>query len=183
MAANVDSEHVGQWPVVVCVGALARRRRPYGNTVGKEEAAAMSPWTYDDGGRKAAGFVGSTGDCVCRAIAIATQRPYREIYDLINEFAASERRSKRRRGRSSARTGVFGSTQRRVIDRLGFRWVPTMQIGQGCKVHLRADELPRGRLIVAVSRHTTAVIDGVIHDIYDPSRGGTRCVYGYWIAQ
>jgi hypothetical protein len=51
--------------------------------MGKEEAVAMSPWTYDDGGRKAAGFVGSTGDCVCRAIAIAAQRPYREIYDLI----------------------------------------------------------------------------------------------------
>jgi hypothetical protein len=25
------------------------------------------------------------------------------------------------------------------------------------------------------------VIDGVIHDTFDPSRGGTRCVYGYWI--
>ena len=37
-----------------------------------------------------------------------------------------------------------------------------------------------GRLIVAVSRHYCAVIDGVIHDLYDPSRNGTRCVYGYW---
>ena len=24
------------------------------------------------------------------------------------------------------------------------------------------------------------MIDGVIHDTYDPTRGGTRCVYGYW---
>jgi hypothetical protein len=24
------------------------------------------------------------------------------------------------------------------------------------------------------------VIDGVIHDLYDPSRDGTRCVYGYY---
>jgi hypothetical protein len=24
------------------------------------------------------------------------------------------------------------------------------------------------------------VIDGVIHDTHDCSRGGTRCVYGYW---
>ena len=22
--------------------------------------------------------------------------------------------------------------------------------------------------------------DGVVHDTYDPSRDGTRCVYGYW---
>jgi hypothetical protein len=55
-----------------------------------------------------------------------------------------------------------------------------MHIGSGCRVHLRADELPPGRLIVEVSRHVVAVIDGVIHDLADPSRGGRRCVYGYF---
>jgi hypothetical protein len=25
------------------------------------------------------------------------------------------------------------------------------------------------------------VIDGVLHDTHDCTRGGTRCVYGYWI--
>jgi hypothetical protein len=53
---------------------------------------------------------------------------------------------------------------------LGFEWVPTMTIGSGCIVHLWQDELPMGRLVVMVSRHTTAVIDGVIRDTYDPSR-------------
>ena len=47
-------------------------------------------------------------------------------------------------------------------------------------VHLRREELPRGRLVVRLSRHLTAVIDGVIHDIYNPDRRGTRCVYGYF---
>jgi hypothetical protein len=70
--------------------------------------------------------------------------------------------------------------RRRLGASLGLRWVPTMQIGQGCKVHLRRDELPqKGRLVL--SRHAAAVIDGVLHDTYDCSRGGTRCVYGYWI--
>ena len=55
-----------------------------------------------------------------------------------------------------------------------------MSIGSGCRVHLRADEPPPGRLIVKISRHYTAVIDGVIPDTHDASRGGTRCVYGYW---
>jgi hypothetical protein len=55
-----------------------------------------------------------------------------------------------------------------------------MQIGSGCKVHLRSDELPIGRLVVGLSRHSAAVIDGVLHDTYDCSRRGTRCVYGYW---
>ena len=57
-----------------------------------------------------------------------------------------------------------------------------MQIGAGCKVHLRADELPRGQLLVSLSRHSAAVIDGVLHDTHDCSRDGMRCVYGYWQA-
>lgn len=55
-----------------------------------------------------------------------------------------------------------------------------MGIGTGCRVHLRPDELPRGRLVVKLSRHITAVIDGVVYDTHDPTRGGTRCVYGYY---
>ena len=41
---------------------------------------------------------------------------------------------------------------------------------------------PPGRLIVSVSRHLCAVIDGVLYDTHDCSRSGTRCVYGYWTA-
>ena len=55
-----------------------------------------------------------------------------------------------------------------------------MKIGSGCKVHLSDDELPPGRLVVMLSRHAAAVIDGVLHDTHDSSRGGSRCVYGYW---
>lgn len=139
-------------------------------------------WTFNDGGRKAAGYTGTTGDCVCRAISIISGLPYQDVYDRINQHAERERPgAKRRRGkRSSARNGVFKSTYKRLLTELGFKWTPTMQIGSGCKVHLRAHELPPGKLIVAVSKHLCAVIDGVIHDTHDPSRDGTRCVYGYW---
>lgn len=136
---------------------------------------------YDDGGRKASGFKGDAGDCVCRAIAIATGLPYADVYAGINTAAKSERVGKRMRGRSSARTGVHKPTSRSYLQSLGWRWVPTMKIGQGCKVHLRADELPAGRLVVAVSRHLVAVVDGVIRDTHDCSRDGTRCVYGYYL--
>lgn len=67
------------------------------------------------------------------------------------------------------------------MESLGWKWHPTMFIGQGCKVHLRDGELPTGKLIVSVSRHICAVIDGVIHDTENPSRNGNRCVYGYWL--
>ena len=136
----------------------------------------MERWVMDDGGRAAAGFKGQTGDCVCRAIAIATQMPYKEVYDLINQYSKKEKRKKK----SSARDGVWKPTKRKIMEDLGWEWVPTMGIGTGCKVHLRAEELPKGRLVVAVTKHSVAVIDGVIHDTYDCSRDGTRCVYGYF---
>lgn len=137
-------------------------------------------WTYNDGGREAAGFTGTARDCVCRAIAIAAEKPYLEVYHALNELAQGERLTARRVSRSSARGGVHRSTYHRYLEGLGWQWTPTMRIGQGCTVHLRGDELPPGRLIVRVSRHVCAVIDGILHDTHDCSRGGLRCVYGYW---
>ena len=139
----------------------------------------MIAFRHDDGGRAAAGFKGETRDCVTRAIAIATGLPYLEVYQAINERAEQERPDARGR-RSSARTGVRRVTYEPFLRSLGWRWVATMAIGSGCRVHLRADELPAGRIIVRVSRHFAAVIDGVLHDTEDSSRGGTRCVYGYF---
>ncbi len=141
-------------------------------------------FVYNDGGRKAAGYKGSAGDCVCRAIAIAAQRPYQEVYDRLAEGNATQRKSKHSGKRSrSARNGI--NTQRKWFKdymlELGFIWTPTMQIGSGCQTHLTADELPTGRLVCNVSRHYVAVIDGVINDTYDCSRNGKRCVYGYWV--
>lgn len=137
-------------------------------------------FVYNDGGRRTAGYKGDTGDCVARSIAIAAQLPYQTVYDELNQVAKRERTKAGSRTRSSARTGVHKRTWRAYLFSLGWAWVPTMQIGQGCKVHLKADELPGGRLIVQTSKHLTAIIDGVINDTHDPSRGGTRCVYGYF---
>lgn len=137
-------------------------------------------WEYHDGGRSAAGYKGTTGDCVARALAIAEGIPYQDAYAAVNACAASE--STRQRGwRSSARTGVAKDTTRRVFAERGWTWVPVMQIGTGCTMHVREDELPPGRIIVKLSRHVAAVLHGVVYDTYDPSRGGTRCVYGYWM--
>lgn len=137
-------------------------------------------FVFDDGGRKSAGYRGSTGDCVCRSVSIASGLPYQLVYDLLNRLSAGQRITKRQRQRGSARTGVYKRVTRKVMEELGFRWTPTMFIGQGCKVHLRPSELPMGSLVVSVSKHLVAVVDGVIHDTYDCSRDETRCVYGYW---
>ena len=95
---------------------------------------------------------GHSGDSTCRAIAIATQMPYDYVYHLLNENAKHQRITKRQPSRGSARTGVYKATIRRIM----------------------------GRLVVSVSKHMVAVVDGVIIDTQDPSRGGTLCIYGYW---
>jgi hypothetical protein len=148
-------------------------------------------FVMDDGGRAATGYKGQTGDCVCRSIAIATGKPYGEVCEAlwsgIRDHGTSRRdyvakRINRGGGRNGTtpRNGVCRKVYERYLASLGWKFTPTMQIGSGCKVHLCKGELPGGRLIVKVSRHVTAVIDGVIHDTHDCSRDGTRCVYGYF---
>lgn len=138
-------------------------------------------FVHNDGGRAAAGYKGTTGDCATRALAIASGKSYQEVYDLINEAAKSERIGKRKSWISSARTGVSRETFHKVAVALGATWQPTMQIGSGCKVHLRQTELPAtGRQVLSVSKHYAAWINGTLQDIYDCSRGGDRCVYGIY---
>lgn len=177
----------------------------------------MITHVYNDGGRAKAGFKGSAGDCVARAVAIVAGRDYATVYAELAEINAKMRlttaRKRKSGGKRSARNGIFVTTKpfKDYMAGLGFRWVPTMQIGKGCSVHLDADELPGGRIICRLSRHVTAVIDWVVHDTYNPARGtswtfepdvgqplkanqgrnvngvwtevGGRCVYGYWTLQ
>lgn len=144
----------------------------------------MIDFIYNDGGRADAGYKGRTGDCFIRAAAIASGLSYQFIYDLLHEEAKKERiNSKHRKGRrSSPRVGVFRPTADRILARLGFEKVSVMTIGSGCTMHLRRGEVPsEGRIIVNLSRHFAAVIDGVLMDTHDSSTEGTRCVYSYWI--
>ena len=123
-----------------------------------------------------------------RSIAIAADLPYMKVYEDLrhaNESYAqlkNDRLAKRLSAKgSSPRNGNHRNVFHDYILAQGFEWVPTMRVGAGCQVHLRPDELPNGVLIAKVSKHLTAIIDGVIHDTQNPSRGGTRCVYGYYL--
>jgi hypothetical protein len=148
----------------------------------------MLTFIRNDGGRAAAGFKGSAGDCVARAIAIASGKPYAEVYARLaagNETQRQSKHSRRKKASAGKRTAAHGIWTRRkwfkeYMAELGFEWNACMSIGSGCTTHLREDELPAGRIIVSLSRHWAAVIDGVLHDTYDCSRDGERCVYGYW---
>jgi len=142
----------------------------------------------DDGGRSAAGYKGKAGDCVVRSIAIVTgmnyQKVYKDLYDANENFRINSKTNLARslkQKNDSPRTGTHRVVLKKYLEKLGWKWTPTMFIGQGCKVHLKKEELPSGILIVSCSKHITVVKNGVLHDTYDCSRNGTRCVYGYWI--
>lgn len=157
------------------------------------DGTASLPWSFDDGGRAASGLRGATGDCVARSVAIASGLPYVQVYARLASGNSCQRAGKFGKRPRTARNGIQTSRKwfRDYMAELGFKWTPTMRVGQGCKVHLLAGELPAGRLVVALSKHLTAVIDGVIRDTFDPSRTSVkndergyrlshRCVYGYW---
>ncbi len=145
----------------------------------------MANFIYDDGGRAASGFRGKTGDCAVRALAIALEANYDDVYKEIKALMHDERYAKCFNAflNGKDRTPRRGVPMRILRDYLasrGWHWHATMRIGSGCRVHLRENELPKGRVIARCSRHLVTLVDGVLHDIFDASREGTRCVYGYW---
>ena len=134
---------------------------------------ALMEYIYDDGGRSLY-FNGKTGDCVCRSIAIASGRDYKEIYDLI--FSTMK---------ESPRNGVNTRTAKfkRLMESLGFRWVATSGIGSHQAVHFIQGELPEGRMVCSVNGHLVAVVDNQVRDIFDcrlNTFGENRRIYGYW---
>lgn len=143
------------------------------------------PFQYDDGGRSSAPGIKGNKDCVARSLAIVTGRCYADIYQALSEGNAAQRCSKRSPKRACrADNGV--NTQRKwfknYMHQLGYSWTPCIIPGSHSRIYLREGDLPVGRLVVAVSGHYTAVINGVIHDTFDCGREGTRCVRGFWSA-
>jgi hypothetical protein len=148
-------------------------------------------YCFDDGGRAASGRRGFAGDCVVRAVAIAGGLAYDDVYARCADGMGTQRVTRGSKPRSrSARNGIAVRRKwfRDYMAEIGAVWTPAMHIGSGCTVRLLHGELPMGRL----SRHYSAVIDGVIRDNHDPTRatlfhhadGHTtmshRCVYGWW---
>ena len=131
------------------------------------EAAEAMGYHYNDGGREASGRKGSASDCVCRAIAIAMERPYDEVY---RELAQA---NKAAGGKRTAREGLMRDVYEAYLNQYGWVWHSTPKC-EGRKA--RYIDLPVGRVIARMSRHVAAVIDGEVHDTWDSRH---RAVYGY----
>jgi hypothetical protein len=157
--------------------------------VSDTETEVAIGWVYHDGGRHAAGFRGKTGDCVTRAIAIATGQSYGEVYntlfdrqiDYLDSARKTKKHLKRMEKSASPRDGVWPEVYKPYLAELGWEWHPIMKVGSGTTVHLAYDEIPdEPVMIVRLSAHLSAVMQGIVYDTFDPSRDGSRALYGYW---
>lgn len=128
----------------------------------------MQTFVQTDGGRSQY-FKGAAGDCAPRAMAIALQLDYKQCY---NELAEAHRA---RTGKKTARNGIYKDDFGAVLKRHGWVWHPAPKL-VGRKA--RYSDLPQGRVIARMARHFTAVIDGVVHDVWDCRE---KMVYGYWM--
>jgi len=127
------------------------------------------------------------GDCVPRAITIATELPYQIVFDELQRRQTewriksnSKKAYNKKPHRNKCYMGTYKEAYKPYLEELGWTWVPKMFIGQGFKTYLRKEDLPPGRLIVKVRRHLTSVIDGVLNDTWDCSEEGNKGVYGYY---
>jgi hypothetical protein len=125
-------------------------------------------YQYNDGGRAAAGFKGNAGDCVVRALAIALNLNYKQLYKKLAKANGECGRAR------SARNGVSKEIYEVVLKQHGWRWFKAPQF-DGRKA--RTTDMRKGVVICKQANHLVAVIDCVAQDIFDSSN---RMVYGYY---
>ena len=132
-------------------------------------------YKHDDGGRLAAGFKGHTGDCVTRAIAIATGIDYEKVRkDLMQRQSdwrsTGSRKAKRQTG-NSVRNGCHKEVYEPYLAALGWQKQSLIKFGCSKRVKMTADDLPSGKLIAKVQSgrrgHLAAIVDHVLHDNWD----------------
>lgn len=120
----------------------------------------------DDGGRQAAGFKGTTGDCVVRALAIMSDRGYKECYDA----CASANKLFNPNRAASARNGVNENAWHYVFSYLGFQ---DTGVKASDNLTITSAYQQFGDCVVEIPRHLLAVKGGYVLDAWD-SRFVTR---------
>ena len=132
----------------------------------------MIGYTFDDGGRADAGYKGSTGDCVTRAIAIITGQPYKSVYKTMaaamkengysasgNAYATNKRKAPRKRGQKNAK-----AVQAMVMQGYG---LVKVKLPKGPRPTYTEASAVYGNCIVSTTRHLCAIVDGKVRDTFD----------------
>lgn len=146
-------------------------------TIADDHKHAAIELVLDDGGRASTGWKPNVRDCVVRAIAIAEQRPYIDVYDELSALMKRDRRS----SATSARNGVYDHVWMPYLRARGWKRVECFAPGSP-KLRMRTVDMPANATIICVMKgHLATVIDRRLHDTYDCSKGGERRVLSYWV--
>lgn len=108
------------------------------------------------------------GDCVIRAFAMAADITWLEAFDLLMQKA-----------RETFNVPNDKNCFKAVLEEYGFvkhscpvvKGNKRMTVEDFCKKH------NKGRYYLDVANHSTAVVDGVCYDVWNPAK---KCVYVYY---
>ena len=128
-------------------------------------------YEYHDGGRRNAGYKGSAGDCVVRAISIITGTPYKTVYtDMAAAMKANGYRN----------SGDANTVDRGIKRTRGMKKVRDVQNSVKVQYGLERVKIPKGprptyaeaydrygNCIVGTVKHVSAIVDGVLLDTFD----------------
>lgn len=144
-------------------------------------------YVYSDGGRNQAGYTGAAGDCVVRAIAIATDLEYQVVYDALT--AETRRYASNRRNKiaqkiqslgASPRRGVYKEVYTDYLKNLGWE-------KRKGGVKLDDDTFRQGTFLCKTRKHLCCIKDGVLFDSYDSqlttgkyAPATIKTVFTYW---
>jgi len=123
----------------------------------------LNRYKYNDGGRSKYYALKNVGDCVIRAIAIATERDYKEVVEDTWEFS-------KKYGCPINWKEVYVP----YLESIGWEKVSSPKF-KGRKAI--AKDLPKGRYIMTQANHLSACIDNVPHDTWDTSNKMVYCYY------
>ena len=135
----------------------------------------------DDGGRRAAGYRGTCGDCACRALAIALDQPYPELYQRISAgnkqfYLATGTFYKGRR--YTARHGCRSEVWASILASHGWTSLPQdytwETLPPTCLVQCAKSARKNA------SRHVAAVVQGTLRDSWN-SRRTAPIIYQVWV--
>ena len=115
----------------------------------------MLKFKHNDGGRSIYFGKRQTGDCVVRAIAIATNKHYRDVWhDLL---------------KISKRTGFMPNNRETyetyLIKHLGWYKHKCLRQANGKKYLVK--QVYHKQAIILTRGHLTAMVDGVVNDLFD----------------
>ena len=107
----------------------------------------------------------NTGDCVIRAIAIATGKDYREVRDALFELA-------REMWVMPSTTDCYEA----YLTSLGWERHSPLKDGNR-KVLVKDFPIKTGAVIIHTCKHLTTIVDGEIHDTWDTSGSAANSYY------